>query len=83
MIAHKTYHCDCGCEGPINPGDEFRIEDGFFYLKSHSSQQPLQIQPVVSMSTVDVPGVVPTAGQRVKSGKKPVTVNAVQLSLFD
>lgn len=37
MNATRKYKCDCGCDGVINPGDQFVIREGYFYRAEHST----------------------------------------------
>lgn len=34
MKATKTWHCSC-CDSPINPGDDFVIIEGSFFIPGH------------------------------------------------
>ena len=74
MIAHKIYHCDCGCGHVINPGDEFQIRDGNFYLAGHEPENELQSS---------VPAApVEALSRELKKGKSKNDNTEIQLSLF-
>jgi hypothetical protein len=39
LTATKTWHCHCGCDGHINPGDQFAIIGGEILLPGHGAAQ--------------------------------------------
>jgi hypothetical protein len=42
MKATRQWHCECGCEGMIEPGEEFLIRGGVFYRSGHETPDALE-----------------------------------------
>jgi hypothetical protein len=41
MIATKQWNCECGCNGTINPGEQFTIRAGTFFRDGHETADAL------------------------------------------
>jgi len=39
LTATKEWHCCCGCEETIKPGERFHIVGGCFYKKGHEQKE--------------------------------------------
>ena len=60
LTATKQWHCNCGCNGTIEPGDQFTIRAGTFFKEGHETPDALDnagISPdrVIVHAKIEIP----------------------------
>ena len=49
LTASREWHCNCGCDETIKPGERFRIVGGCFYKDGHEQKESGRVYYIVEL----------------------------------